>query len=927
MHHLLSICVAAEKIPETGYGCYTHRVILTVVGGAKGVKRRGFFFLIPFLVLFAQAASAAEPTINFDIPRQNAGDALPAFGQQADISVVYQYDRIKNHETNPLRGEFTLPEAVEILLEDSGLTSHFEGGRHLIITTLENNREGQAMNVMNEKPARNLLAALIGALLGTQGSQYATAQESGSFALEEVVVTAQKREQGYTDVPLAVSAFSGETLDMAKVTEFQDLVQVSPSLTYNQSGDQRGVGILVRGVGTSNFQTAVEPTVSTVVDGVVMGRTAQFISDLADVERVEILRGPQGTLFGKNASAGLLHIITKRPAEEFTASVRSSITDDDGWSVNGTVSGPITDTTRGRLAMYKKEYDGFGKNLFTGNTINGDSSWGVRGKLDMDLSDAVNLYLISDYSKQERNCCTFFLEDVAGDRFRIWDYEQYGISVEGNERNNVTLDAEDGFSDTETYGLSAELTVDFDNFTLTSITAYREFELQSNQGIDAMPYSGPTFGRGIIFSSNGAHDGQFKGGAQEQDQFSQELRITSTAWDSLQLTGGLFYWDQTVDRYFERQAHLCVAPSGDDLTLSPDPSLTPCIASLNPGGFFESSVDSENWAAFGQAEWRFADRWMLNLGLRYTEDDLAVEFNRETSPGPGVPGPGFGSSSTDETNLSGKLALLFDLNDSTMLYASYAEGYKAPAFDLIFGSTAEAIEEAVPPETSEAWEAGIKSELLDNRLRLGLTLFHTKFSDLQGQASDPNEVGFILTSAGTAITKGVELDFTAKPTPNWLINGGVSYTDAYYDKYTDAQCFPTQTEAQGCIGGTQDITGEQLPNAPRVKYSVQSRYDIVLASSFDAFISGTWRWQDDSPGDVNQWEPLEHDSYGVLDLVIGLEADDGRWNGHLFVKNALDDFYVDLKTVSPNSQRVNHYLTRDAERYMGLEVEYRFGAL
>ena len=737
--------------------------------------------------------------------------------------------------------------------------------------------------------------------------------------LEEVIVTAQKREQGYVDVPVAVSVFSGETLDMAKVTEFQDLVQVSPSLTYNQSGDQRGVGILVRGIGTSNFQTAVEPTVSTVVDGVVMGRTAQFISDLADVERVEILRGPQGTLFGKNASAGLLHIITKRPSDEFTGSVRGSVTDDNGWAVNAMVSGPMTDNMRGRLAAYKKDYDGFGENLYTGNTINGDESVGVRGKLDIDFSDTVNLYLIGDYSKQDRNCCTFFLENVPSDRFRIWDYDQYGISLSNNEKNNVTLDAQDGYSDTETWGLSGELNVEFDNFILTSITAYREFELTSDQGVDNMPYDGPTYGR-LIFTRNAANP-------QEQQQFSQELRITTTSWDNLQLTGGLFYWDQTVDRRFEREVFLCTAPSSGDLTLSPDPALTPCTSWLNPGGYFDSTVDSKNWAVFGQAEWQLAERWNLNLGLRYTKDDLAVDFVRVSTPGPAVPGSASGSNDTTESKLSGKVALQYDINDSTMAYVSYAEGYKAPAFDLIFGSTAASIEEPVPPETSEAWEAGIKSELFDNRLRLGLTLFHTKFSDLQGQASNPDAIGFILTSAGSAITQGVELDITAKPTDNLLLNGGLSYTDAYYDSYTDAQCFPTQTEAQGCVGGVQDISGKQVPNAPKIKYSMQARYDIALDMPFDAFISGTYRWQGTSPGDVNQWEPLEHGSYGVLDLVVGLEADDGRWSGHAFVKNALDDFYVDTKTVSPNSQRVNHYLSRDAWRYFGLEVEYRFGAL
>lgn len=762
------------------------------------------------------------------------------------------------------------------------------------------------------------LAGLAG--LGLLAATAPLAAQTSQLALEEVVVTAQKRVEGYLDVPVAVSTLSGEVLDVAKVTEFQDLVQVSPSLTFNQSGDQRGVGILIRGIGTTAFQTAVEPTVSTVVDGVTMGRTAQFISDLADIERVEILRGPQGTLFGKNASAGLINIITKRPTNEFEASVRGTVTDDDGWGLNASVSGPLTDSMRGRLAAYSKTYDGFAENLYTGKTINGDDSWGTRGKLEIDLGDRASVLLIADYSKQERNCCALLQDDVNGNRFYEYDYGRYGIEL--GEENNKTLDAQDGFSNTETSGISAEFNVDFDAFVFTSITAYRGFELESNQGVDGLPYDTPTYGR-FLFNSNGA----YRGGNQEQSQFSQELRITTSAWDTVQMTAGLFYWEQTVDRYFERETWLCTTPASDDLSLSPDPAQTPCESALHGQGYFDSSVDTENVAAFGQVDWRFLPDWTATLGLRYTRDDISVEFDRVTaSPGPAVAPSGSGANETDETDLSGKAALQWDINDEIMMYASYAEGYKAPAFNLIFGATPESIEEAVPPETSEAWEMGVKAELFERRLRLGLTAFHTQFDDLQGQATPPGEISFILTSAGTAITKGVEFDFTAKPLPNLLINGGVAYVDAYYDKYPGAQCYMGQTAAEGCVDGVQDLAGAQIANAPQWKYSLQTRYDIQLDTPFDMFISGNYRWQDEAPGEANNSPLTYHDDYGVLDLNLGLEADDGRWSAQWFIKNALDDHYVDLKSSFSLHGGVVHYLSRDAERYMGLEMEYRFGA-
>jgi len=185
----------------------------------------------------------------------------------------------------------------------------------------------------------NMIKPIVGAVAvaitsGLMFSQVANAQEE-RVGLEEVIVTAQKREENFTDVPVAVSAFSGEVLDMAKISEFQDLVQVSPSMTFNQTGDQRGVGVLIRGIGTTAFQTAVEPTVSSIVDGVTLGRTVQFVSDLNDIERVEILRGPQGTLFGNNASGGVVNVITNRPSETFEGSVKADIANDSAWSVCG----------------------------------------------------------------------------------------------------------------------------------------------------------------------------------------------------------------------------------------------------------------------------------------------------------------------------------------------------------------------------------------------------------------------------------------------------------------------------------------------------------------------------------------------------------------------------------------------------------------
>lgn len=775
--------------------------------------------------------------------------------------------------------------------------------------------------MLKKFPTRTPLATAVAALTGMSfalAAEIAGANEKKSAALEEVVVTAQKKVEGYLDVPVAVSAFSGEVLDLAKATEFQDLVQVSPSVTHNQTGGMRGNGVLIRGIGTTAFQTGVEPTVSTVVDGVTMGRTAQFLSDLADIERVEILRGPQGTLFGKNASAGLIHIITKRPSEEFEGKVKVSATDDDGWAVNGSVSGPLSDVLRYRVSGYTNEYDGFIKNKYTGETVNGDESSGIRAKLEWDITESANLLLIADYSKQDRNCCQQ-TPAVLGNRFSQFDNAGINVGKENDEyvgNGGVT-------SNTETSGISAELNMEFEGFNFTSITAYRGFEFTSRQpDADMFPYSGPTYGRFIITKND--TDG---GGNQEQKQFSQEFRIDTSFSDNVDFTMGAFYWNQEIDRYFEREVYFCTSPSAGDLSLSPDPAITACDAHIYGFGYMDSLTESENWAVFGQTTWRFAEDWSASFGLRYTEDELKFDFRRTTlSPGPAV-APSFATSnSLKEDDISGKVSLQWDMSDDTMVFLSYAEGYKAPTFDIIFGLNSVERTKPVPAEKSEAWEMGVKSELFDNRLRLGATVFHTKFDGLQGQAFDANAIAFQLTSAGTAITKGLELDFTAKPMPNLLINGGVALVDAYFDEFLATQCYPGQTEALGCIDGFQDLSGADIPNSPDLKIAFQVRYDVELSAPYDLFVSANYRYQDESPGAENQDPRLEHEAYDITDLVVGLDSDDGRWTAQFWVKNLFDEAYEDRRVANTLTGGVDHFLARDFQRYMGVDFEYRFGS-
>ena len=286
-------------------------------------------------------------------------------------------------------------------------------------------------------------------------------------------------------------------------------------------------------------------------------------------------------------------------------------------------------------------------------------------------------------------------------------------------------------------------------------------------------------------------------------------------------------------------------------------------------------------------------------GLRYTYDDLEFDFDRPTAAiaFPSV-APFTGSGGDDDTNLSGKRALQWNVSNSAMLFGSYSRGYKSQGFDVIFGMTPSSFE-PVAPELSDAFELGMKSEIWDGRARLGLTLFHTTFDDFQGQAFDAEENAFVLTTAGKVITRGVEFDLTVKPTANLLLNGGIAYTDAYYDEFDNGPCWNGQTAAQGCQtlpGGVriQDLAGKDLANSPKTKLTLQARYDIPLDGPLNVFVSGAYRWQDETVSTPTQRPSLDIDSYGIMDLNVGIEADSGRWSATVFAKNLFDKTYTNI---------------------------------
>lgn len=743
-------------------------------------------------------------------------------------------------------------------------------------------------------------------------TNHVTAQEG---FLEEVIVTATKREQSLQDVSIAVTAISAADLLANQIHTSEDLAAMVPSLTVQKGSNNRQTSFNIRGIGTQSFSTAAEPSVSTMVDGVVMGRSLSAFMQLMDLERVEVLRGPQGTLFGKNSTAGVVHLITQKPSDEFSVDTMLGVEEGQAYRAGFNVSGPISDTFGYRVSGFGNTTDGWIHNVATGEDLNNRDEWSGRVKFRWNPSDNLELLWSSDYTRLDCNCTTSTLRsanlaDGINAAALQAALDEIAPVAPGPENTDVNLNGA-VYNDQELWGHSLTANWSLGDFLLTSITAYREASITALGDTDGRPT---------------APLGFFQIGSTDQEQFTQELRLTSPTDGRLNYMVGLFYFDQTVARQFRRQFEF--------------PGLPPGI------GISTFSVDTTNWAAFGQATYNITDQWRLTAGIRFTDDQLDFVFGRTREGFPvGVPAPVDATpGGTDEDDLSGKLSLEWTPFEDGLMYLNFTQGYKGPAYDVTFGTDPTTLL-PVNPETSDSWELGFKSVLFDRRLRLNVALFHSSYDDFQGQAffdpdgspdcpadnpgCDPEDEpgSFALVNAGEVQTEGIEIDFVAMPSANLRISGGVALIDAEIVEYPGGNCSFGQTGRGECPNGDQDLSGGEMPFSPDWKASVSAQYTIETDGVFDVVLQTTVRAQDDVLFDLAQDENARFGGYEVVDLAVKLRSQDKHWSANLYVKNVFDEFYVSGIGSLPTFFFPNAYtqsVPKYAERTVGIDFRYKF---
>lgn len=729
--------------------------------------------------------------------------------------------------------------------------------------------------------------------------------------IEEIVVTAQKVEQNLQDVPIAVTAVTSDTLTTTGVNSLETFGELVPSLSFRKGTTNANSAVVLRGVGTISFSIAAEPSVSTVVDGIVLSRSGQAFTDLVDVERIEVLRGPQGTLFGKNASAGLINVVSKGGTDEFEGEVTVSAFEDSEYRSRVSIAGPIAENLTGRITGFYGYFNGNITNVYQGRNekINGYEHRGVRGILDWDASENASFRLIADYYEADDDCCGEVTGVSRGD---VRDAELGFDNTRGEDTRKVnhnlvteSLDQQWGVSLQGDFGVFAD-------HQLTVITGYRSWENTEIREGDFLPR--PFVGQFEL------HDNGFV----ETDQYSAEVRLTSPQDQALTYQAGAFYWHSDNQQTFTRRDIVCNA---SDLPVDPATGAQPCnlldlVNTSFPTATSFSDVDFDNFALFGQATYSFTDRLRLTGGIRWTRDE--VDFRHFRAPGvdavtgapasgPGVRGDGAGGGAnnlstgdTDNNNFSGKVVAQYDVADDAMVYASYTRGYKGPAFNVFFNHTAPNNSTPIDAETSNSYEVGVKSRFLDNRVQFNASLFYVKYDGFQAN-NFVNLNGTIvtnLTNAGTVRSEGFEIETLAYLTDGLSVFANIAYADAQVKRFNPNPL----TNAPDARDGTQ------LPLAPKLSFNVGTEYEGSLESigiPLNTHFRTSYSYKGDQFSDLGEGGPI--DSYGLWNASFGLSDKDDKYRLTFLVRNITDESFVQLNT--GDGQRL--HIPREADRYFG----------
>lgn len=717
--------------------------------------------------------------------------------------------------------------------------------------------------------------------------------------LEEVIVTATKRAQGMQDVPIALSVMGEQKIIDQGIGTLEEMAVFMPNVHIAEGG--AGDQLFIRGVG-SGINYGFEQSVGTFVDGVYFGRGQASRGAFLDIARVEILKGPQSTLFGKNTVAGAISITTARPGDEFEGSVELTAEPEfDGWGATLTLSGPITDTFGARFVIKRDETDGYMKNTFKGRDERQEENTVARVVLDWEPSDTLDVsfkYEMGETDTLGRQDLISVATPFATERYRAADPNfNASFGYDKSSQNVDGLNGDDQFHDSE--WKIATLTAEWDigEFTLKSITGYVDYEFLNYLDSDYGP---------LQFIARGRDE--------SHEQWTQEFLLSSPTGETVEYLAGLFLQDEELDHTSVTDVLLGNAGIGG--------------GAFDGSGYSTFNQDASTISAFAQATFNVSDTFRVIAGIRYSIDDKTFDKQGfigqpfSETPDNALAGiydavlnfstdnefrEGFATrctgttydcvtipyeTSRSQSNTTGDLTLQWDATEEVMAYFKVGNGYKAFGYDQGNGR---GLFEAQTYNQEEvlAFELGSKMDLLDGRARLNMALFYSEFEDLQVSTFDGN-AGFVVGNAGESEVYGLEIDGSIALTEELTLNAAIAYLDASYTSFPAAACNEPQVVEWIAAGNArntcvQDLAGEPLQFSPEYAGSLAIEYFTSITDSLNVRLSTDVNFSDEYSV-ANDLDPvLDQDAFAKINARVELSSADGMWSVAVLGKNLTDE--------------------------------------
>ncbi len=721
-------------------------------------------------------------------------------------------------------------------------------------------------------------------------AQDVPADASEEAAIEDIVVTAQRRSERVQDIPVAISAFGGEAIARAGIASLENIAPRVPSFYFGSFGAARPQ-LYIRGIGTRSFDPGSESSVGVFADDVYLGRSSGSFGAMKDIDRVEVLRGPQGTLYGRNTIGGAINVISKAPTDELTGNFEGGLSTFKGYNLFGAVGGPIAgEKLMFRVSAWREERQGYVTNTATGNKFQGIDNNGARARLTIAPTEGLKIDLTAEFM-DDGNKAAFggFNQGTFGNAASIF-FRGSGTPVLSSDLRRGALSS-DPFLDRNVKSFIGRMEYDAGAVTLTSISALRKLKISDGRDLEGSSLD-------ILDQSS----------RESSKQFTQEFRIASNADGALSAGGkvdwilGGFYYRDTSDRVDSFRVGINSAVRAAAGTPATDVAL--------------SDYKIESYAIFGQATVHLSDAFDLTLGGRYSHDSKRAVQSGTTTDGAPIIAAAFTTTNRATYNsFDPRIVLAYKISPDANVYASFSTGFKSGGFQYVPFSKGQA-DVLFQPEDIKAYEIGFKTEWLDRALRVNGAAYYYDYKNLQisriilpaGSAAPVS----LISNAASSTIKGLDLEITARPARSFEVNIAYGYLDAKYDSYI--------------FNATTDFSGTRMVRAPKHSVNVGAEWRAEVMGDGEFSLRADYALTGDffhEPGEGNvafgTGIPLTaEDGYGLLDLRATLTK--ANWKVTGYVNNLGNTKY--RRTINALGNTVVGFA--GAPRIYGVKLGYSF---